>query len=121
MTKPQELLPCPFCGGACEMWNANNGRPAWIACMGRCAVLISKEHKTDAEAIAAWNTRTLDPAVQALVEAARALQIDMLERAQMKIDAIHGEQYRIVNAGRSAWSDFCAALAAFDKMEKPHD
>ena len=71
MTKPPELLPCPFCGGACEIWNANEGRPAWIACMGRCAVLVSKEHKTDAEAVAAWNARAPEPAVQALVEALR--------------------------------------------------
>jgi hypothetical protein len=26
--------------------------------MGRCSVLVSKEYKTDAEAIVAWNTRT---------------------------------------------------------------
>lgn len=70
----------------------------------------------DARVLAALDL-TPDPAVQALVEAARALQIDLLERAQMKIDAIHGEQYRIVNAGRAAWSDFCAALAAFDKTD----
>jgi hypothetical protein len=28
--------------------------------MGRCSVLVSKEYTTDAEAIAAWNTRAPD-------------------------------------------------------------
>lgn len=54
-----DLLPCPFCGGPAEMWNAfsNPKRPAWIACMGRCAVLVTDEHKTTEEAIKTWNTR----------------------------------------------------------------
>lgn len=54
------LKPCPFCGGAAELWRAHPhpDRAAWIACMGKCSVLVSKEHKTDEEAIAAWNTRT---------------------------------------------------------------
>ena len=39
-----------------------------------------------------------------------ALRDDMLERARTGIDAIHGEEYRIVNAGRTAWADFCAAI-----------
>lgn len=47
-----------------------------------------------------------------LVEAGRALQADLLERLRVLIgtDAIHGEEYRIVNAGRTAWADFCAAI-----------
>lgn len=45
-----------------------------------------------------------------LVEAGKALQADMLERARIGRDAIHGEEYRIVNAGRTAWADFCAAI-----------
>lgn len=60
--KAEALAPCPFCGGEAELWNAHDNRPAWIACMGRCAVLISKEHATDAEAIAAWNRRAAIPA-----------------------------------------------------------
>jgi hypothetical protein len=51
--------------------------------------------------------------VDALVKAAEALHADMLERARTGIDAIHGEEYRIVNAGRTAWHDFDAALAAY--------
>lgn len=75
-----DLKPCPFCGGEAELWRANGERTAWVACMGRCSILVSKEHKTDAEAIAAWNTRTApDPAAireAALREAAKALNED---------------------------------------------
>ena len=58
MSEAVDLEPCPFCGGAAEIWRATPGttRKAWIACVGRC-VVISKEHETDAEAVAAWNRR----------------------------------------------------------------
>ena len=48
----------------------------------------------------------------ALIEAAEALRKDMLERAELRIDTINGEQYQIVNAGNGAWVGFCAALFA---------
>lgn len=54
------LLPCPFCGGKAEIWRAhpeNPKRNAWIACIGRCAVLTKEFGSTD-EAIKTWNTRT---------------------------------------------------------------
>ena len=63
MTAP-DLKPCPFCGGEAEIWRAHRGLTAWIACMGRCAVLVSKEYTADEEAIAAWNTRA--PLAEAL-------------------------------------------------------
>jgi len=40
------------------------------------------------------------------------LHDDMLERSRLKMDVIHGEEYRVVNAGNGAWMDFCNALAA---------
>lgn len=52
------------------------------------------------------------PEVQALIDAAKALHIDMLERAECRMDTIRGEQYRIVNSGRTAWANFDAALRA---------
>jgi Lar family restriction alleviation protein len=70
-----KLKPCPFCGGPAELWRAGThpDRAAWIACMGKCSVLISKEHKTDEEAIAAWNTRADDAALsEAIARAERA-------------------------------------------------
>lgn len=58
MSESVELKACPFCGGPAEIWRANQDfkRKAWIACMGRCAVL-TRERLTDAEAIEAWNRR----------------------------------------------------------------
>lgn len=47
-----------------------------------------------------------------LVKAATALRDDMMERAEFGMDVIKGEQYRIVNAGNSAWADFVDALEA---------
>ncbi|WP_313349120.1 hypothetical protein [Paracoccus sp. (in: a-proteobacteria)] len=46
-----------------------------------------------------------------LREAAIALRDDMLERAECKMDVISGKQYRVVNAGNTAWANFCAALS----------
>jgi hypothetical protein len=48
------------------------------------------------------------------VAAMTALREDMLERSRTGMDAIHGEEYRIVNAGRTAWTDFCAVLAELE-------
>lgn len=89
-----ELKPCPFCGGEAGIWKAQQERPAWIACMGRCSVLVSKEYKTDGEAIAAWNTRAglpatdaqalANPKVQALVEAAIEVWHDCIARSDRK-------------------------------------
>lgn len=74
---PERILaPCPFCGGPAELWRAQAGRTAWVACMGRCAVLVSQEHKTDDEAVAMWNTRALPqpaPGIERVAEAARVL------------------------------------------------
>jgi hypothetical protein len=44
--------------------------------------------------------------------AAQALRDDMLERSRAGMDVIHGEQYQIVNAGNTAWYNFCEALDA---------
>lgn len=58
----------------------------------------------------------------ALIEARKAmteLQRDMLERSRAGIDAIYGEEYRIVNAGRTAWHDFCATLTRIDAIMNP--
>lgn len=55
------------------------------------------------------------PEIAALVDAAKTLQGDMLVRAEIGLDTITGEKYRIVNAGDSAWRGFCAALSAIKK------
>lgn len=59
ITKNSELLPCPFCGGEAEMHYDANGSK-WVACENReCAIqpYLYRTKRTEAEAIAAWNTR----------------------------------------------------------------
>jgi len=96
MTPDQDLsarlLPCPFCGGEAEIWRAHMERTAWIGCMGKCSVLVSREYKTDAEAIAAWNTRVPtdhERAVQAAVAKAVEAADKALQDALAYIDKGH--------------------------------
>ena len=67
MTKPPELKPCPFCSGT-KVYVRTIMQEADIFCP-ECET-NGPVHNSEAEAVAAWNTRTSDPAVQALVEAA---------------------------------------------------
>ena len=54
-----DLKPCPFCGGEAELFKGKLG--FWhVKCGGRpeCGVLpLTNSASTEAEAIAAWNTR----------------------------------------------------------------
>tara|TARA_R100001143_G_scaffold58421_2_gene56288 strand:+ start:2658 stop:3200 length:543 start_codon:yes stop_codon:yes gene_type:complete len=54
------LKPCPFCGG--EPTSTYHIRDGRAICCGKCGATVSRYHgnsgQTDAEAIAAWNTRT---------------------------------------------------------------
>lgn len=47
------LLPCPFCGGEAETWD---GAGPWHVVCTKCGT-IGSPCLSEAEAIAAWNTR----------------------------------------------------------------
>ena len=51
---PEELLPCPFCGGKAKLYR----KPfvSWVACVD-CPVYMYREHDYK-DAIRAWNRRT---------------------------------------------------------------
>lgn len=53
-----ELLPCPFCGGEAEMLTAESmhgGNLYGVMC--DCCACRTDVYDTEAEAVAAWNTR----------------------------------------------------------------
>jgi hypothetical protein len=57
-----ELLPCPFCRGeAITNYKRFYGlKPIirfGVSCQGNCGIFLDERAKTEAEAIAAWNTR----------------------------------------------------------------
>lgn len=52
-----DLKPCPFCGGEAEPFNPfGNADGTWCVLCSECASATGFE-QTEAEAIAAWNTR----------------------------------------------------------------
>jgi Lar family restriction alleviation protein len=77
MTAP-DLKPCPFCGGEAEINPLALATSDFnVACFnGECPVEPQTRGETKDEAIAAWNTRAVDPAAireAALREAAEAV------------------------------------------------
>lgn len=50
-----ELKPCPFCGGEARYTEKSRFHIGWVYCPGCGAA--SGYYNTEAEAIAAWNTR----------------------------------------------------------------
>ena len=61
MTSATELLPCPFCGGEADISDEGNDTEPeryWAYCTNpSCFVEGTAVYATEAEAIAAWNTR----------------------------------------------------------------
>lgn len=95
-----DLKPCPLCGGEAVLWRAGSGRAAWIACMGKCSVLVSRGYENDDDAIAAWNRRAPDPrdevirglreALKPLVAIADAFDANELDDEARKFWGQHG-------------------------------
>jgi hypothetical protein len=80
--------------------------------MGRCSVLVSKEYKTDAEAIAAWNTRTDSiPSEDALIRAALEAAAKMIEGTAYTSHG-DGRSLEPVSAGLAGMDMHHATIAA---------
>ena len=119
MTDLENLKPCPFCGGEAELWRHSTtghlNRPAWVACMGRCSVLVSREYGSDAEAITAWNTRASDAALLVAERALRDAQSTLADLTNP--DEPSGSQIVAMYARcRSAEFSARAALSEIEKL-----
>lgn len=106
-----QLKPCPFCGGKAELWMAHGDRTAWIACMSKCSVLVSKEYKTDAEAIAAWNTRADAPELVTMVATMREMHEGWSNALEL---GLIPERHRV--SAQILRDDAAAALAAWEAI-----
>ena len=98
MAEEQTLRPCPLCGGSAKLWRALNLN-AWISCVGTCAVLVSSEYSTDAEAIAAWNARPIEGA---LVEALASIEAKARELANDSMTSNRGMWLGCADEARAA-------------------
>ena len=102
MTNAPDLKPCPFCGGDAKliscMGNRLDNGPPWyetkrrVVCSASDCSGAANPAFTDADAIAAWNTRTdmtlamLDDAEQRGREAERQVWLDALDPNICKAD-----------------------------------
>jgi len=96
MTAP-DLKPCPFCGGDAFHIQSWEGDSHDVGCFnGECPVEPHAWAETEVEAIAAWNTRAVDPA--AIREAALREAYEVIQKwtycadAEEEILAMTGEK-----------------------------
>lgn len=96
--KPRE---CPFCGG--DVGVADNTGPklctaphAFVFCKTHGCPGGDYEQDTVAEAIAAWNTRTPDPKVQALAEYVKDVASQRLMSEMEDPDGDYDGAYEII-------------------------
>jgi Lar family restriction alleviation protein len=106
MTKP-DLKPCPFCGGGkhtiCRTDYDYDNKDAYAVscryhnCHGSIFSLGYGYFATKDEAIAAWNTRAIDPAA---IREAALREAATQERHDLKVDALEAKLAKAVLALR---------------------
>jgi len=75
------LLPCPFCGCS-ALWRGNSVDCSDDDCAGYWSYEVTPE-----DAVAAWNTRHLDPATLALARLGAAVLGSRIEQRKALFDA----------------------------------
>lgn len=108
-------------------WRAEFNRPSWgwaEVCIGEFRIgwptrAIGLDHRDEAMRSTLARLIAMSPdlarkviAAEKLEKASKALQSDMLERAEIGVSM--GKRICTVNAGRTAWFEFCTALAAYE-------
>lgn len=122
----EQLKPCPFCGGEAELCSTRLSED----CMGAYVACTSCHTQTDMmedayapfeDAVSAWNRRTLNPALQQVVEALEpfARYAEVLLHRFPRNDGwgldIGTEHEAVVN--REDFARLLSALSAFRKGE----
>lgn len=96
MSEEVELKPCPYCGDgdvSTDKYVLDSEKRGWSAhCHNdRCAIKpYTPMYSTEAEAIAAWNTR---PGEEAAYEAGRAAERERIaKRLEQKLGVVQGNE-----------------------------
>ena len=78
----EELKPCPFCGGEAEIYNDGFGGNWAVRCA--CGAEVSGYIETEAEAVAAWNTRAERTCDECQFDAVPATDENMAKRGWVR-------------------------------------
>jgi hypothetical protein len=104
-----ELLPCPFCGGPCNMLDRTG---FYMATCSNCACHLACNYGTRAEAITAWNTRSRPAATGGWEGVAEVMRAELRKSKTIikhadgvnLYDAIDGDIERLARAAVASLS-----------------
>jgi Lar family restriction alleviation protein len=109
-----DLKPCPFCGGACELNGTFNNWACWVFC-GSCGT-ESSARDTEKEAIEAWNTRA-NPIANGLVPDGYAL-VPIKITELMRISAWNEPEHGHSDLVERIWAGALAASPSHPSIEE---
>lgn len=114
-----DLLTCPFCGGEAEIhpsndWDVTFTGSTYFAWCDKCETR-GDYYNTEAEAIAAWNTRTHGTLTAELVEKIVDRNCEWYEGGEIDAQAIVDELNAVLGSGNADTDD---ALALLDEIRE---